>query len=77
MSTDGFINCFWRFGHRRGIPSYVVSDNGTNFVGASKELLELVNLLDKNEIRSKTSMKGVKWDFNPPSAPHFGGVLKQ
>ena len=76
LSTDAFINCFWRFSNRRGNPAYVVSDNGTNFVGASKELMELTSSLDQDEIQSHTSMEGVKWEFNPPNAPHFGGVFE-
>ncbi|XP_074645828.1 uncharacterized protein LOC141902087 [Tubulanus polymorphus] len=50
------------------------SDNGTNFVGANNELKELVKLLDKEKMRHTTANQGVKWYFNPPLAPHFGGV---
>lgn len=29
---------------------------------------------DKDKIQGMTSQKGLKWTFNPPGAPHFGGV---
>ena len=55
--------------NRRGLPREMLSDNGTNFVAAERELRELVE-----EIVQSTANKGVMWHFNPPLAPHFGGV---
>jgi hypothetical protein len=76
MDTDSFLNAFYRMVNRRGLPEEIISDNGTNFVGAEKELRQLVERLDKNRIIASTSNKGVKWHFNPPHAPHFGGVFE-
>jgi len=59
---------------RRGLPQKMVSDNGGNFVGADKELSELVKQLDQDKIRSSAANKGIEWKFNPPLAPHFGGA---
>ena len=74
MDTDSFLNAFYRMVNRRGLPKEIISDNGTNFVGAEKELRQLVQLLDQDRIMASTSNRGVKWHFNPPYAPHFGGV---
>ena len=74
LDTGIFLNVFTRFTSRRGVPKEVVSDCGTNFVGAVNELKELCRLLDKEKIQRVTVDKGVKWIFNPPAAPHFGGV---
>ena len=74
MDTDAFLNAFSRFASRRGVPKEVVSDNGTNFVGAVNELKEVFNQLDQEKIKRKTSAQKVKWLFNPPAGPHFGGV---
>ena len=77
LDTDSFINAFSRMVARRGTPKYVLSDNGANFFGAERELRELVEALDQKKIASKTTREyGIEWKFNPPSAPHFGGVFE-
>ena len=52
----------------------MISDRGTNFVGAVGELKKLVSQLDRQKLESKTAVLGVTWRFNPPGAPHFGGA---
>ena len=54
----------------------MTSDNGSNFVGAVNELKELVNRLDKDKIQRVGGQRNIKWKFNPPAAPHFGGVFE-
>jgi hypothetical protein len=46
LDTDSFLNAFQRFVSRRGIPRKLWSDNGTNFVGANKELQHAIRSLD-------------------------------
>ena len=60
-----------RFIARRGTPTTIMSDNGTNFVGAQKELLACVESWNKLP-PSVFVQKGIKWKLNPPSAPHHG-----
>ncbi|PIK58104.1 hypothetical protein BSL78_04960 [Apostichopus japonicus] len=76
LDTDSFINCLYRFTSRRGIPSEIRSDNGTNFVGARNEFIKLFDTIDKAKVERDTSKKGInwKWVLNPPLAPHFGGI---
>ena len=76
LETESFLNCFTRSKSRRAVPSEVVSDNGTNFVGAVNKLLDLVNQLDSDRIQHKTThmFNKVTWHFNPPAAAHFGGA---
>ena len=74
LDTDAFLSMFYRMVNRRGLPQEVVSDNGGNFVGAEKELRELAKNLDEDKIQRSVANKGIRWHFNPPLAPHFGGV---
>ena len=52
----------------------MISDNGTNFVGAVNELQQIVRQLGKDKIQGTTAQKGVKWTFHLARAPHFGGA---
>lgn len=72
LSTPAFLAAFDRFVARRGLPSDVFSDCGTNFVGASKELRKL--LLNADYQQECMSHVSCNWHFNPPSTPHFGGL---
>ena len=77
MNTDSFLNAFWRFTHRRGIPLKVVSDNGKNFVSGEKEIADIFeNSESQNQIKRESSAKGIEWSFNPPCTPHAGGVFE-
>ncbi|XP_050055037.1 uncharacterized protein LOC114131043 [Aphis gossypii] len=78
LTTNAFLSALRRFWSRRGICNTIYSDNGTNFVGANRQLKELRDLfLSKQhmELVHKTVTEvGVKWQFIPPRAPHFGGL---
>ena len=77
LDTDSFMRAFDRMCNRRGVPEEMISDNGTNFVGANQELRELRNkLLQNGKLKESIRNKGIKWNFNPPLAPHFGGVYE-
>ena len=49
----------------------MISDNGTNFVGAEKELAEYIVAWNKRKIEEHLIHQGIRWKFNPPAAPHF------
>ena len=76
LDTDKFLNAMNRMMNRRGIPDEIISDNGTNFVGANNELQELLSNVDEEKIKRLTSDKGINWEFNPPQGAHFGGVYE-
>ena len=56
----------------------MISDNDTNFVGANQELCESLRnqLIQNGKLKESIRNKGIKWNFNPPLAPHFGGVYE-
>ena len=47
LDTDSFLKAFCRMVNRRGLPLEMLSDNGTNFVGANEELHELVKQMTR------------------------------
>jgi hypothetical protein len=75
--TDDFINALRRFVNRRGCPSDIYSDCGTNFKGATTELQEFIRKLDRTKINSFATTHEIRWHFNPPAAPHMGGVWER
>ena len=62
---------------RRGKPTNIYSDNRTNFVGAERELKECLDGMDQAGISDTLSQDRIQQFFNPPSAPHFGGVWER
>lgn len=69
LTSSAFIATLRRFISRRGKPNTIWSDNGTNFVGAQRELVAYLDKIDQ-----RVASEGISWRFNPPSAPHFGGL---
>ncbi|XP_017464969.1 PREDICTED: uncharacterized protein LOC108358258 [Rhagoletis zephyria] len=74
LSTPAFLNALKRFISRRGYCRVMSSDNGTNFVGAEKELrIAFQRCMADAKLRSFFADSNIEWRFNPPSAPHMGG----
>ncbi|PFX33117.1 hypothetical protein AWC38_SpisGene1977 [Stylophora pistillata] len=61
---------------RRGKPEVMISDNGTNFMSAERELPVLVSTLDQTRIKEQAANEGIQWRFNPPGGSHPGGVFE-
>ncbi|GFQ88962.1 integrase catalytic domain-containing protein [Trichonephila clavata] len=74
LSAAAFLSALRRFVSRRGYPSDIYSDNGTNFVGASAYLKDLFQLLHNSNVQDYSSSKNIQWSFIPPYTPNFGGV---
>ena len=74
LDTESSLAAVTRFIARRGYPSSIISDNGTNFVGAAKELKAFKDEWDKAKIESDLAQRKIVWKINPPGAPHFGGI---
>ncbi|GAB0099940.1 hypothetical protein DMENIID0001_158440 [Sergentomyia squamirostris] len=54
-----------------------MSDRGTDFIGAKRQLDEdIEKALHRNQdkVMDYTSSQEIKWEFIPPGAPHFGGI---
>ena len=70
LTSDAMVAALRRFIARRGIPSQIVSDNATNFVGARRDL----NKLEKVVRSGAQSYNSIEWLFIPPRSPNFGGL---
>ena len=77
MDTSSCIMGVEQFVSRRGTPAMIWSDNGTNFIGAAKELRESVEKWSIVYNAAELAHKGINWKFNPPSAPHHGGIRER
>lgn len=73
LSADSAVMALRRFVARRGTPSEMWSDNGTAFVGATKELRELYG----TSLSAHVANSGIKWRFIPPGAPFMGGAWER
>ena len=58
-------------------PEEILSDNGSNFVGAELVLRDLLRDWDQNDVESKLARRSIRWRFNPPEASHQGGVWER
>lgn len=76
LTTDSFLATLDRFMARRGLPSHIYSDCGTNFVGAARKLKELHEFLRTRtqQISDHMSQRNIQWHFIPPASPHMGGL---
>jgi len=77
LETDSFINALRRFISRRGPIRQLRSDQGTNFVGARRELQPALAEMDQQKIKTKLLEEQCDWfsfKINVPAASHMGGV---
>lgn len=78
MTTPAFLAALTRFTARRGLPTDIYTDNGSNFLGAQAELKQMLGHLRSEEsersISVWTARHEIHWHFSPARAPHFGGL---
>ncbi|XP_062557264.1 uncharacterized protein LOC134222137 [Armigeres subalbatus] len=75
LTSEAFLAALDRFVNRRGAVRKIFSDNGTNFVGAFKELRTLfTDKLVKNQIDNFLLPREVEWEFIPPRSPNFAAL---
>jgi hypothetical protein len=63
LSTESFLAAFKRFTSRRGHVKQIFSDNGSNFVGAERELFKTTNF--KNKIECHFLNSNTSFNFIP------------
>lgn len=75
LTKNAFVMTFRRFVSRRGRPTEVFSDNGTNLVSGAKEISNFLKN-NANDISDFASEDGIKFKFSPSAGPHFGGIFE-
>ena len=78
LDSGSFLKVLCKMVNRRGLSEEVLSDNGTNFVGANKELCGLLKQMTKDSKVDESLVKqGVKWTFNHHMHPILEVCLKR
>ena len=77
-SAMEFIQVLRRFFAIRGHvqPAKLLSDNGTQLIGAERELKEMIQGWDVKQLQEYCAEKGVEWKFIIPAAPHQNGCAE-
>ena len=71
MDTASFLNALRRFFAIRGPCKSILSDHGTNFMGALGECADL------KHVQRDVEGLGIRWTLNPVGASHFGGAYER
>ncbi|XP_067653257.1 uncharacterized protein [Haliotis asinina] len=75
LSTQAFLQALRRFAAHHGWPQTIISDNGTSFVGAKRELKVLLQE-GRKQIEEFAVLHKLKWKFITPLSPHQGGLYE-
>ena len=54
----------------------MISDNGSQLVGAERELREMIEGLDTEKLQEFSAERRMKWQFTTPAAPHQNGCAE-
>ena len=76
LTTMEFIQVLRRFFSIRGYPAVLLSDNGLQMVGAARELREMVQGLDSDQLREYCAERRIHWIFTTPAAPNQNGCAE-
>ena len=78
LTTEALMAAFGRFVARRGRPNTILSDNGTNFVGAHRVIDAAYHHLDLQDsdgsLLQFLADQRITWKHSPARSPHFGGI---
>lgn len=62
---------------RGGHTELLLSDCGTNFRGAERELREAFAAMEPQQLKEQLAAYQIDFKFKPPNAPHFGGAWER
>ena len=77
LTSEAFIAALKRFIARRGLIDHLYSDNGSNYVGANRELKAFFKSQEfLGQVHNCAADTQFQWHFIPPNSPHFGELWK-
>lgn len=71
-----FLQVLRRFFSYRGYPKLLISDNGSQMIGAERELHLMTQGWDNMQLKEFCANRGMTWQFTMPLAPHQNGCLE-
>lgn len=75
--TNSFLSTFRRFVSIRGYPQTIHSDMGTQLTAASKEIRNMMEKWNTNQISKFSLNQGTTWSFNKSAnAPRQNGICE-
>lgn len=82
LTSDAYIATLTRFVSRRGLPSNIYSDCGSNYIGAASQIKTIIKNLFSDEshisnISCFSNENSIKFHFSPAKAPNFGGLWER
>lgn len=80
LETDSHINTLRYFICTRGPVRQMRSNNGSNFIGARRELKEALAEMDQDQVKTEMLKENCDWlevKVNVPSASHMGGIWER
>ena len=75
-SLDSFMQTIRRFGSRHGWPRKIFSDRGSQLVAASKEIKDVIESFNEDDIQQLCRKFATEWHFSPPDAPWMNGTTE-
>uniref|UniRef100_A0AC34GLT7 Integrase catalytic domain-containing protein n=1 Tax=Panagrolaimus sp. ES5 TaxID=591445 RepID=A0AC34GLT7_9BILA len=76
LSGEAFIDALTRFASRRGMPSFIYSDNGTNLKVASLTVIPQWISKADTDVMDYCISKKIQWKFVTEKTPWAGGVYE-
>lgn len=70
------IIALWMLLSNRGQPALIIGENGSQLVGAERELRKMIKGWSADDLKEFSAEKGMEWKFITPGVPHQKGCAE-
>lgn len=77
LCINSFINALRRFSSSRATVTKIFCDQGTNFIGDSRELREAMAEWNVDVVEDWLKQRQISLKFNTPNSSNFGGIWER